>query len=126
MSKPGMNVALTLILTGLALPAVAALPRTEASQTVPLTETASPARAGAQPIRVADDDRDDDDDEHDWRRSRRDGVEAVMRRGDDDDDRHEDDEDDDDDDDDGYAAPRRTGPAPAQNPLIGAPRVRVN
>lgn len=39
------------------------------------------------------------------------------------------DNDDDDDDDEmggGPAAPRRTGPAPAQNPLIGAPRATVN
>ena len=87
------------------------------------------APTDAAPVRVADN---DDDDDHGWRRAGGGLDRQAMRRGSDDDDHDQDDHDDDDDDDDdddmgdGRAAPRRIGPAPAQNPLIGAPRAAVN
>ena len=114
---------LAAVLAGLSLPAVAALPAADLPLTVP-TGTAVPAEPGAAPaLRLADDDDDDG-----WRRLRGRRGDHEGRRGGSQDDDHEDDEDEDDDDgdDDGRAGPRRVGPPPVQNPLIGAPRAVVN
>lgn len=117
MPKLDRGLVLAVILAGVAMPAIAA---PNAGFQIAARDAATPDPA--VPMRLADNDDDDDDG---WRRkgdrrSRHDGE----HRG-----RHHDDDDDDDegeDDDDDNAAPRRVGPAPAQNPLIGAPRANTN
>ena len=118
MPKLNRGLVLAVILAGVAMPALAA-PHA-GFQIAARDDTATPDPAA--PMRLADNDDDDDDG---WRRKgdRRDRHDGE-RRG-----RHHDDDDDDDegeDDDDDRAAPRRVGPAPAQNPLIGAHRANTN
>ena len=142
MFHPNRRLLLAAFLAGLAVPgvtapALAALPGADFPLDV-TTDTAVPAQSIAAtdapaPVRLADND-DDDDGRRFLRRGGDDDRRRAARRGGDDDDDDEDDDDDDDDDDEcddddgncGRMAPRRTGPAPAQNPLIGAPRAVVN
>ena len=113
MPKLDRGLVLAVILAGVAMPAIAA---PHAGFQIAAGDAATPDPAA--PMRLADNDDDDDG----WRRkgdrrSRHDGE----HRG-----RHHDDDDEDEDDDDDRAAPRRVGPAPAQNPLIGAHRANTN
>ena len=121
MSTPTRRLVMAVVLSGVALPALAALSDSEAR----LVAGKSGLAEDAAPIQLADN---DDDDNRWWRKDGRRG-DHDHRRGrhhdHDDDDDHDDDHDDDDDDD-RRSAPRRTGPAPAQNPLIGAPRATTN
>lgn len=116
MSTPTRRLVMAVVLSGVALPALAALSDGEAR----LVAGKSGLAEDAAPIQLADN---DDDDNRWWRKDGRRG-DHDHRRG-----RHHDDDDDDDhddDDDDRRAGPARTGPAPAQNPLIGAPRATTN
>lgn len=118
MPKLDPRAVLAVILAGVAMPAVAA-PQA-AFQVAADGDTAMPGPAAdAAPRRLADNDDDDDG----WRRKddRRDSHDGGRRGG-----RHHDDDDDDDDGDDRADTPRQIGPAPAQNPLIGAPRANTN
>ena len=124
MPKLDPRAVLAVILAGVAMPAIAAPQAAFHVAAGGDTAIADPA-AEAAPMRLADNDDDDDG----WRRKgegrdRHDGHDGGRRGG-----RHHDDDDDGGDDDDGddrATAPRRIGPAPAQNPLIGAPRANTN
>ncbi len=118
MPKLDPRAVLAVILAGVAMPAIAAPQAAFHVAAGGDTAIADPA-AEAAPMRLADNDDDDDG----WRRKgegrdRHDGHDGERRGG-----RHHDD---DDDGDDRATAPRRIGPAPAQNPLIGAPRANTN
>lgn len=118
MSNPTRRLVIAVILSGVALPALAALSDSESR----LVAVTSGATEDAAPIRLADN---DGDDHRWWRKDGRRGDHNHRRERHHDD--HDDDDDDDDDDDhDRRSSPRRTGPAPAQNPLIGVPSATTN
>lgn len=124
--RPLLIAALAGLAASVALAVAAAVPNTS---TDPAIGTVMGEGEPAS-VQVADNDRDEDGDaikRHP--RGHRDRADRHERKGDHrgrhhDDDDHE--SDDDDDDDGGRATPRRSGPAPAQNPLIGAPTATVN
>lgn len=115
MSNPTRRLVMAAILAGVAAPTLAAPSDSE----LRLAGENPVAAKDTTSTRLADN---DGDDNRWWRKDGRRGDDD-HRRGQHHDDDHDDD---DDDDDDRRSAPRRTSPAPAQNPLIGVPRASTN